>query len=146
MNKLLQFIIVKLGLYRNPTKAEMINSYLDVVAVGKSKEYEVCACFSINKDPTYIHSVTSVVEVALTMILESDKLNDHTGVITPAILNDSSKVATPKEGVLFNRLIQHHDFDFKFLYHKPTCTNNPTGETLQNFEHHQTPHSTTKND
>lgn len=132
-------LLIYTGLYRDPTKQEMIDSYLDVVGVGRSKSHEIAACFSVNKDPGYIHSATSCVEVAMSLIVDRDKLNNHTGVITATMLNDGSG-----NGVVLDRLLKHPDFEFEVLYEK--CLNSeetqnivsslPSGQQLiQNNEH-----------
>tara|TARA_Y100000389_G_scaffold198050_1_gene233858 strand:- start:4268 stop:5683 length:1416 start_codon:yes stop_codon:yes gene_type:complete len=111
LNQLWMYILVYTGFYKNPTKKEMMDSYLDVVGVGRSKSQEICACFSVTKDPGYIHSATSCVEVAMCMITDKDKLNNHTGVITATMLNDG-----PGNGVVLDRLLKHSDFEFHMLY------------------------------
>ena len=93
------YFLIIARLYTNPTITEMKEMYLDVVGVGTGhKGTVVSAIFSVDGDPGYLHTATACVETALCIVLNRDKLNDHYGVISPAILND-------KTNVLMDRLI-----------------------------------------
>lgn len=87
------YVLILTGFYRNPTTTEMQEMYLDVVGVATGdKGTVVKGMFSVDGDPGYLHTATACVETALCMILNRDRLNDHCGVISPAILNNGTNV------------------------------------------------------
>lgn len=102
VSQLWAYFMIMVGWYRNPTTKEMDEMYLDVVGVGTGTNGTVAkVVFSVDGDPGYLHTATACVETALCIALDHEKLaktDHHFGVISPAILNDTT-------GVLMDRLI-----------------------------------------
>ena len=103
-----RYFLIIAGLYKNPTVSEMEKGYLDIIGVATGSDGSVSkGMFSVKFEPGYKCTSEMLCEAALAVILNSNELNEHRGMVTPAIFND-------KTDVYLKRLLNNPTKSFEF--------------------------------